>query len=131
MTNDQTKPDVRCAVCLTGFVRAELKAVRAKNCPHCGAMVPFLKMSEDGLIKINWQDIRVLAIYAQRWAKTFKKDLQGNIDHIKALDNIVKHLEQYKPKGGHPLDPEIMTQKIKEADKPLVGAILSPYMQGR
>ncbi len=57
-------------------------------------------MNHDGYIKVNWQEMRVLVIYAKRWAMAFDLANRTNQDAVKALNNIVLHLEQYQPKGA-------------------------------
>lgn len=116
------KNDIRCAICGTEFISSELKEKNIRECPNCKTTIKPLRISEDGYIKLNWQDIRVLAIYAQRWANTFDTRIQGNKEAVIALDVIISKLENYKPKNGGPLDP---TYNTKADEK----GIPSPYFK--
>jgi hypothetical protein len=124
---DPIKKDIRCAVCKSEFVSAVLNATKEQSCPICRTTVPPLKINQDGFIKINWQSIRVLAIYAQRWAETFDTSNPANREYIRALKNIINELEIYRPKTGKDLNPaqELPANKEGQIDKPM----RSPYFQ--
>jgi hypothetical protein len=106
MTKNDGKKDIRCAVCLGEFFSEEMIEKKVDTCPTCGTTIKPVKISQDGYIKVNWQDVRVLAIYSQRWAKGFNLDTKGNVDSKIALDNIINKLKAYKPTDGGDLDPE-------------------------
>ena len=99
------KNDLRCPVCLAEFNQAAMQAAGVKGCPNCHTTLQPVLIAHDGYIKINWQDLRVLAIYAQRWSITFDLTNGGNRDSLKALQNIINKLRAYEPKGGPPLVP--------------------------
>lgn len=99
------KKDMRCAVCTAEFRADELKLAGVKACPNCGSTMAPLKVSQDGYIKINWQDLRTLAIYAKRWSGVFPTNSKGNRDALLALQVILKALEKYRPKDAMPLVP--------------------------
>jgi hypothetical protein len=99
------KNDLRCPVCLLEFNQAAMMAAGVKGCPGCTTALQPMKVSEDGYIKINWQELRTLAIYAQRWSITFDLKNGGNRDSLKALQNILAGLRKYEPIGGQPLVP--------------------------
>ena len=95
--------DCRCAVCL-----AEFRAInyqKTNTCPLCHTIVPPLQMAHDGYVKLNWQDLRVLAIYAQRWSTHFDLNKKGNQDALRALNNIIQSLRHYQPEGAPPIVP--------------------------
>jgi len=118
------KNDIRCSVCLREFNTAQLKSEGLFNgtCPICGTGIKPHKMAEDGYVKVNWQELRVLAIYARRWADTFDRRPLGNLQAITVLENILKRLERYKPPGADPLDG---TPKVNPKELPLP----SPYFK--
>lgn len=102
------KFDRRCPVC-----RAEWneKAIReaggGRVCPNpeCGTVIEPLNTDYDGYVRINWQDLRVLAIYARRWSMLFDMTRKPNQDAVKALFTIIEGLKKYQPKGAPPLVP--------------------------
>ncbi len=111
--NAQQNPrenDCRCAVCLTEYKASEhahTDAVRLKRCPFCKTQIPPLKLSSDGYVKVNWQDLRVLCIYALRWSTNFNLAHKANQDALTALHNIIHAFEKYQPKGELTIVPEI------------------------
>lgn len=97
--------DLRCPVCLATWNQEVLMKIGIKSCPHCKTVIEPLLISQDGYIKINWQDLRVLAIYAWRWTQMFDRTRKGDVDAIIVFENILKHLSQYQPKDGAPIIP--------------------------
>lgn len=115
-----------------------------KACPQCQTALPPVLLKNDGYIKANWQDMRMLAIFAKRWAAHFDTTKKGNRDAVVALDNICRRLESFRPGGAEPLlgrndqmqKPSIPTivpkgehnaQPIKLPD----GSVVSPYFSPR
>lgn len=125
---------LRCAVCLSQFDPAKLRG--RHECPTCGTVIPPLKGSEDGFIKINWQDLRILATYAERWTDTFDLGRRGDRDALQALQNILRQLSGFRPPGALPLLPEHLIQKTILEFNPAAsmtpdetGLIPSPYVR--
>ncbi len=119
----QTKNEVRCAVCLKEFL---LK--KTKECPNCKTEIHPLLIKEDGYIKINWQDMRVLSTYAVRWATCFDLTKKGNADAAKALSNILVNIKNFRPTGAEKLVDEndkIVERNMENQEKD--GGIPSPY----
>lgn len=139
--------DMRCPVCLLEWNKLAMQAVGIKVCPQCKTSIPALEIANDGYIKANWQDLRVLAIYAKRWAQVFNLKKQGDRDALQALDNILVNIQRFKPKNAIDLVPPHddviigvierhenppMVQIVKEvtdhkAGKDSNGNITSPY----
>lgn len=125
-------------MCLAEFYNSDLIHKGLKACPNCGTVIPPQKISEDGFVKVNWQELRVLATYAKRWASTFS-NLPTDQDMIKALDNTIMNLARYTPHGGLPIiQPDQFMQKPPEKTIPQVaqqeekqpdGRIKSPFYQ--
>lgn len=88
-----------------------------------------MKIAEDGYIHVNWQDIRVLAIFAQRWIETFPPS-KGNDDAKTAVRNIVQRLYRFKPPTGYDLDPMMQLPGVQEAiDDRKIKGMQSPYFK--
>lgn len=139
------KPDVRCVVCTMEFHLESVRKLGYKTCPQCQTPLPPVLLKNDGYIKANWQDMRMLAIFAKRWTARFDTTNRGNRDSVVALDNICKRLESFRPEGAEPLlgrndqmqKPAIPTligvsigvmsnstpYKLKD------GSVISPYFQ--
>lgn len=112
-------------VCQSEFELAVLKERNEQTCPTCKTRMRPMRIANDGYIKINWEEIRLMAIYAQRWTEKFDKTNQGNMDYIKALNNIVSKIQLYQPKTSMSLDPK--EEVPKDASGKITKAILSPY----
>lgn len=139
--------DMRCPVCLLEWNKQALKQVGVNVCPQCKTSIPALEIANDGYIKANWQDLRVLAIYAKRWAQVFDLKKKGDRDAFQALDNILRKIQSYKPKNAidlvpqhddvvigvmHRADEPPMIQFLEEVKEPKQGKddkgnIISPY----
>lgn len=104
---EQDKPDVRCPVCLAEYVSAHFKQPFIPQCPFCKTVIPPMPLRHDGWVKLNWQELRVLAIYAQRWSTTFDLRLRGNLEALRVLQNILHELRQYQPKDAPPIVPSM------------------------
>lgn len=95
----------RCPVCLREFAMAEYYNKPA--CTVCGARNPLLYIPHDITLKLNWQDLRILAIYSVRFARMFANTDQDNYNR-KALENILEKINAYRPKhNAIPLLAEI------------------------
>ena len=116
--------DIRCVVCGAEFNDYELKKLHIKDCPNCHTQLNPMLISQDGYIKINWQELRVLVAYASRWITRFDTKIKGNEDMIKALGSTIAKLEKYRPKTGVPL----FTKKDLEIGKKAL-PIKSPYFK--
>jgi hypothetical protein len=105
--------DMRCPVCLLEFNSEEMKRAGVRGCAKCHTSIPPIYLAHDGYVKVNWQDLRVLAIYAQRWSIGFDLRNKGNQDALKALENIINHLRQYKPKNAAPIVPLVDVVRVR------------------
>lgn len=79
-------------------------------------------IAHDGYVKLNWEDVRTLCIYAQRWADQYDTSNLENLDHVRTLKNIVDSLKIYQPKNSEGLDP--VKDPIREQDGK---GVKSPY----
>ena len=139
------KNDLRCPVCLHDFSSAELRVTNPDGilCPRCHNEVRMRLVTEDGYIRMNWEDLRLLCIYAERWASQFDLTNKGNQAMVIILGNIIRQLNKSKPAGSlfltNPDDPVVIANSKKVAnlgtiarfkpprDKP--NGIRSPYYQ--
>lgn len=132
--------DMRCPVCLSEWNQSDLMSAGIKTCPHCKTIIQPLKIEHDGYIFINWQDLRVLAIYSKRWASMFDMTQKGNQDAVQALENILEGIRRYQPTGTPqltpPLDtvilhgaPKLEEENILEWKRDATGKIISPFFK--
>ena len=82
-----------------------------------------MKISEDIQFILNWQDVRMLAIYSSRWSSQF--DLQLDSQPLQILENILKKLELQMPKEGVTFRNDAYTEELKEKSK--LKGMKSPY----
>lgn len=139
------KNDMRCPACLTEWNKVSLQMAGLRGCPKCKTALEPLKIEEDGYIHVNWQDMRMLVLYAKRWSKIFDRKNRVSNDAIMALDNIVAKIQSYRPENGALLIPEndiviiekvireniqgqpVIELTIKHAKEEEVEQIPSPY----
>lgn len=114
--------DIRCPVCLKEFNLYRLKEAGYKTCPNCKSNIPPLFLVHDIIVKLNWQDLRILATYSKRWVTQFDMTIRGNQDMVKALENILNKLMPYQPAGTLPV---VTAEEAKVEPKKL--PLKSPY----
>lgn len=125
-----TTNDIRCPVCGWQGNHTIALELKLQRCPNCGSQQSPLKLSEDGFIKTNWQDIRILCIYAQRFCATFDEKHPANKIAIDTVKRIVGEMAQYQPKGNPAnLDPMLGNKDIaRDIQERKEGKMLSPYL---
>lgn len=125
-----TTNDIRCPQCgWQGNLHIAQTVMKATQCPNCGTKHPPLKLAEDGLIKTNWQDMRILCIYAQRFGAIFDQGIPGNRIAIEILNRIVKEMARYQPPNAPNLDPQLTDQNIaKDIEQRKIKGMPSPYL---
>lgn len=120
MTPQYEQNDMRCPVCGKEWLLSITMKLGVKGCPNCATSLQPLKIKDDGYVKVNWQDLRTIAIYAERWSSMFDMSVKGNQDAVRALQNILTHLRTYQPKEALPLTlpvtPIVVIQKEKETE---------------
>ena len=126
MTIEHNKNDIRCMVCRSEFVEDVLKQNKEQTCPICKTSIKPMRIQNDGFIKVNWEEIRLVSIYAQRWAEKFDKTNPANMEYLRALRNIIDRIQLYIPRGARNLDP--VEQVPRDKDGKLTKAIPSPYL---
>lgn len=129
----QNNYDVQCYICSSQWNAEIVLSARVVGCPKCGTQIPPMRLYEFGYVHVNWQDIRVLAIYAQRWVETFRTDREqdkGNREAVITLNKIIEKLYKFKPPTGGNLDPDINHPVVKEAiEERKVRGIPSPFFK--
>jgi len=128
---EYAKNDIRCVLCGYEFnLQSIIATQKTKGCPNCGVHETALKIKDDQNIRMNWQEVRVLAIYAQRWASTFDISNPGNKTAVGILNRIVSDLERYRPLGLDGLDPSIKAPEIaEEIEVRKIKGIPSPFFK--
>ena len=105
--------EIRCALCKwTGDFERDILPKNVDRCPNCGTLQKPLATKEDVVLKINWQDLRLLCIYAQRFVATFSDKIPANRVFKEMLERIVKHVEASKPIGSANLNPHLSDPKV-------------------
>lgn len=121
--------DIRCPQCGWQGNLAFTIEMKMPQCPNCGTKHPPLKIAEDGLIKTNWQDIRTLCLYSQRFVATFDEKIQGNKVAIEILQRIIKEMARYQPPNGLNLDPQLYNKDIaRDIEMRKIKGMPSPYL---
>lgn len=143
------KSDSRCQVCNAEWNSFALKQSGLRGCPNCKSLLQPMKIEEDGYIHVNWQEVRVLAIYANRWSQIFDLNTKITDEAKVVLHNILHKLETYRPEQGDLLIPrndilqmersvrdnakgqpviELTITSVKEVTKvPMQKGVPSPY----
>lgn len=82
-----------CALC--GYeITPEENTQELVSCPGCGDTIhmPYDR-AHDVTVKINWQELRILVIWAERWAASVQKE---HPDMLKVLYKISDSLEKQR-----------------------------------
>lgn len=124
----ERKKGLRCVLCRFEASKEEVLKYPPGiiGCPNCGTKLNPMKIEHDIEVSLNWQDIRLLAIYAKRWTTVFDKNNLSEKQSIQALDDLIARLAKYQPEGAQPLTvpKEIEIVITKEGGN---GSIPSPY----
>jgi len=88
---------VRCVICGQTY---NLKDVlKANKCPDCSTVLPPLNPELDVTITLNWEELRLLAQWAENWGIDVDP-----LDHAsQAFAAIMYRLSQYRPPEAAPL----------------------------
>lgn len=74
--------------CICNF---ELDSFDGLNyCPNCGTSYPPLGVEDDVMLKINWQELRTLIIWAERWAGRGAKEFPDMLRFVYAAAKRLK-----------------------------------------
>lgn len=88
MSKDPTT--VRCILCESEFTDIEIEGVSC--CPNCGDDSVPCSIDQDITVKINWQELRILAVWATNWA-----ELHCGARDQDCISKIVDRLKLQKP----------------------------------
>lgn len=92
----ETRVSTRCIVCEWSCTREYARNNNLQRCPNCGHEGVPCDPKEDVNITINWHELRILTMFAEKWAGQL-----DNIGSIKAVAAIAKRLKaQYPEKSG-------------------------------
>ena len=106
-----SEPDkivARCVIRLSGFTEAQIEGKSA--CPNCGDKGVPMSPDQDVTLSINWHELRVLSLWAERWAL---KHSENNPEMLKTVYAIASRLQEQCPS----LTPLTLTGELKELKK--------------
>jgi len=83
---------IRCIVC--DYVPTDKEMEGASRCPNCGTTSSPISSNEDIEIKINYHELRILIIWAERWASDHA-DTDPSMQTV--LYKIARRLEKQHP----------------------------------
>lgn len=75
-------------------------------CPHCGTKSPPANYADVVDVKISWYELRILTIWAERWAHTFKG--------AGTVYAIARRLQKQHPEKTIPLTLAGEVEEIKQ-----------------
>jgi len=101
---------IRCTICQAEFTEAEIKG--ASCCPSCGDKGVPCAISDDVTIKINWHELRILCIWAERWAMQADAS-DPTSDGVVTIDCITQRLLKQHPSKA-PLTIRGEVEQVKE-----------------
>lgn len=89
--NEVRKVVARCVIC-----DFEVESTEGlKGCPKCGTTSIPCDPAEDVTVKINWHELRILGLWAERWADA-NPDAKPNMRQL--VISITRRLEVQEPK---------------------------------
>lgn len=77
----------RCIVCDYGATDEEITRLKLMACPRCGHKGRPCDPVEDIQVKVNWHELRILAIWAERWANWCAG--QSSDDSVYSMPQVV------------------------------------------
>lgn len=92
---------VRCTICGKEFTDEEL--VSAFNCPSCSTKNVPCNISEDVSVKINWHELHILVVWAERWARRIDENAKKfstttePFNHLYTIMVIAERLQKQYP----------------------------------
>lgn len=95
---NEAAPTIRCTDCRAEFSEADTRGAAA--CPACGSRSIPMSIAEDVTVRINWHELRILTIWAERWAG---QHAATNPEMGVTLRAVVEALEVQRPEGFAPL----------------------------
>lgn len=97
----------RCTTCRVEFSDEEM--VNVECCPACSTTAVPCAINRDVMVKINTHELRILFIWAENWARTFKDD---KLNSMLMLDNMAQAVESQLP--AELWAPMTMTRELKD-----------------
>ena len=92
-----TEKSMRCVRCRSEFSEADTAGHSA--CPKCGATGSPMAIKQDVTVNVNWHELRILTMWAERWAGAIEKKLgeQEEPDAKLVVTAIARALELQHP----------------------------------
>jgi DNA-directed RNA polymerase subunit RPC12/RpoP len=94
----EDKVKARCVLCSNSFTESQL--VGANACPSCGTRSLPMSPDDDVTLNINWHELRILAIWAENWARQCDAAAKDKPDHenmLLSVMTIAARLERQYP----------------------------------
>jgi hypothetical protein len=107
----------RCIDCCSEFNDEDLIKSKASCCPVCGTLSLPVSVDKDVNITINWNELRILTMWASRWAEQDGFNESSKI----SLHKIIKRLSKYRPDGSPALT---LVEEFKELQEKYPNASL-------
>ena len=118
---------IRCVQCRVEFSRKELEKSTNRGdmgCPSCKTVGIPMEISEDAAININWHELRILSIWAERWASHCEAKEGNTASMLKVVYCIIKELqEQHNDKAPLSMSGEIKQLKEEYGEVEVTGNI--------
>lgn len=86
---------VRCTRCRSEFTDAQIQ--HAKACPKCGTRGVPMSVAQDVTIKVNWHELRILTMWAERWADQVAKNDDALPDAQAVVPAIARAIQAQHP----------------------------------
>lgn len=90
---------VRCTKCASEFSDAEIE--NASACPACGSKSVPCAIAHDVTPTINWHELRILVMWAERWEEHFTREQsEQNASARGCVAAIAGRLMRFRPAGA-------------------------------
>lgn len=90
---------VRCTRCAAEFCDAEI--AKASACPACGSKSVPCAIAHDVTPTINWHELRILVMWAERWEENFTSTgSERDLASRGAVAAIAGRLMRFRPEGA-------------------------------
>lgn len=84
---------VRCSVCDGHFLWDE--ALKSRACPRCSTTTPPESPEADLVVRMNWEEARLVALFAHSWATQARLP---SVSHVR-LERLFRKFRRARPEG--------------------------------
>ncbi len=118
------KISAKCVDCRSEFTKKDLEGATTQ-CPSCGSTCVPMSPDNDVEIKINWHELRILFMWAERWADHVKQKEEGP-DFLQTIYAIAKEVQEQHPSK----DPITLSGEVEELKTMFDGVETSNIPEG-